>query len=126
MAGRVGQIERLALELARGQSHADAARSAGVSVRTCQRRLPDPSFRRRVSRLRSALVEQAAGRLADAGSSAVDTLKELLTDRSASIRLSASRAILEHVCKLREAGELSERVEELEAKLAQASGGRHR
>jgi hypothetical protein len=103
-----------ALAIASGTSIKEAARSAGISESTAYRRLKDPAFRRRVSEIRTSFLNEAVGRLSEAANEAVSTLKALLTSGSDSVRLSASRAILELGPKLREQAELEERITALE------------
>ena len=104
----------LICSLARGLPHAQAAQAAGVSVRTVQRRASEPAFRAAVADARRALVGEATGRLAIAAERAVATLEDLLGSDADSVRLGASRAILENVLKFRETEELTERVRQLE------------
>jgi len=101
--------------IARGETVRDAAREAGIGERTAWRRMADPEFRRRLSGVRADVLERATGRLADAGAEAAETLKALLKAESESVRLGAARAILELGSKLREAGELEERLRMLES-----------
>jgi hypothetical protein len=103
-----------ALAIASGTSIKEAARSASISESTAYWRLKDPAFRRSVSEIRTSFLSEAVGRLSEAANEAVSTLKALLTSSSDSVRLSASRAILELGPKLREQAELEERVTALE------------
>ena len=123
MAGKSRQKrdEALALALARGLSNADAARSAGLSPRTVNRKMTEPEFKRRVAQLRTQLTEQAVGSLADAAVEAVATLRKLLKAKSDTIRLGSSRAILENTMKMRESAELAGRLDELEVRLQEAT-----
>jgi len=87
--------ERLAVELARGASRAEAGRLAGVAERTVYHRLADPAFKARVGELQALLIGEAVGRLVAAAGSAVDQLAELMkTADSDAARVSAARAIL--------------------------------
>jgi uncharacterized tellurite resistance protein B-like protein len=106
--------ELLAALLAAGKTVADAAQSVGMSERTAFRRLSDSDFRRRVSAVRGQMVDAVVGRLVNASTKAVETLASLLGAESESVRLSAAKAIVELSCRLREAGELEERVLTLE------------
>jgi hypothetical protein len=106
--------ELLAALLATGTTVANAAESAGMSERTAFRRLSDSGFRRRVSTIRGQMVDAVVGRLVGASTKAVETLASLLGAESESVRLSAAKAIVELSCRLREAGELEERVLTLE------------
>ncbi len=108
-------IEILAVALAAGRTVREASGRAAVSERTVYRRLKDSEFQKRVAELRSDMVGQAVGMLVEAGSAAVQTLKELLSSQSDSVRLGAARSILELGVKLRESTELAARVAELEA-----------
>jgi HEAT repeat protein len=57
---------------------------------------------------------------------AADTLRDLLTAESESVRLGAARAMLELGVRVRDSVELGERVAELERlAVAQAQGGGH-
>src|SRR5215212_1718645 len=99
----------LILALASGMSVREAARKAGTSERTVHRRLNDAAFRDRVTETRDQLFQRAAGCLADAATEAVNTLRELLEDKSPMVRLGACRAILEHGPKLHENIEVTSR-----------------
>lgn len=123
MAGKPRQSrdEDLALALARGLSHAAAARTVGMSARTVQRRLESKEFRQRVQTLRGRLVEQAVGLLSATNTAAARTLRQLLRDDSPMIRLSAAKAILELGTKLRESLELQQRIEAVEQALKDQS-----
>jgi transposase len=103
---------------ASGTSLREAARTAGISESTAYRRLKDPAFRRRISEIRTSFLNQAVGLLCEDATKAVSTLKELLSARSESVRLSAARAILELGPKLREQTELEERITALEREAA--------
>jgi hypothetical protein len=115
--GRQNADEALAVALAAGQSLRLAAQAAGVGERTATRRWADPGFRRRVNELRSELVQQSLGRLADGMVAAADKLRELLDAKSESVRLGAARALLEVGVRLRESVEFEERLTALELAL---------
>jgi HEAT repeat protein len=109
--------------LAAGASIREAAEAAGVGERTVYRRLQDPDFKRRVTQARSAFISGAVGKLAEASIEAVATMRELLSAKSESVRLSAARAILEIGPKLREHTELEERIAALEEATADEGKG---
>jgi HEAT repeat protein len=115
--GRQNADEALALTLASGQTLRDAAAAVGVSERTAARRWGDPSFRQRVAELRTDMVQRSLGRLADGMSEAADVLRQLLAAKSESVRLGASRSMLELGVKLREAVELEQRIATIENQL---------
>ena len=96
---------------------ADAAIEAGVSERTVCRRLEDSGFRLELSKAWAQLVSQAIGMTSKNAASAVDTLVELLSAESETVRLGAARAILEVGTRLRESAELEERLGHPESQL---------
>src|SRR5262245_42130134 len=82
--------------LASGAAVENAARSAGISVRTAQRRLAEPGFRKRLQQIRADMVELTTGTLTAAATEAVETLLALQQPTTpATVRLGAARAILE-------------------------------
>lgn len=111
--GRKGEALLLAA-LAAGRDVREAAHHAGVSERTCYRRLTDPAFRRKVDETRQQMLDRAVGTLSYASVAAVQTMATLLKANSETVRLGAARAILEMGCKLREIEELAKRIERLE------------
>jgi hypothetical protein len=102
------------LALAAGGTIREACRKAKVSESTAYRRLEDPAFRKQVQNARAEVLSRAVGKLADTASAAVDTLKKLLKAKRENVRLAAARSILELGAKLRDAGELEERIRALE------------
>jgi hypothetical protein len=106
--------------------------AAGISRRTAHRRLKNPEFRVQLRQTKNDLSQRTAGMLAGACGEAVKTLIGLLREPTPfAVRLGAARAILEMSIKTREAGELEERVMELEQQVAgksrtRAPGGRRR
>ncbi len=115
-SGRRNADFALLTALAAGRPVVEAAKLAGVGERTVYRRLEDADFRRQLSALRGQMLERAVGMLADGAGEAAGILRTLAAKaRSESVRLSASRAVLELGAKLREATELEERIAALEA-----------
>ena len=109
----------LLLALACGLSAEQAARQAGVSVKTAYRRLDDPAFAARLADLRAAMLARAAAMLTAAAVEAVRTLADLLKPANApATRLNAARAILDHGVKLRALVEIEVSFKDLEARLA--------
>jgi hypothetical protein len=115
-SGRRHADDRLAMQLAAGQTIQQAARSVHVSERTVHRRLADSQFQRLVTTLRGEMVNRATGRLSDDATKAVETLAALLSAKSEPVRLGAARSILELGAKLRESTELERRIADLEAR----------
>lgn len=116
--GKKNVDDALVLALATGLSVPTAARRAGASERTAYRRLKDPAFRRRVAETRSALLSEAVGKLIALAGRAADALGELLSSERDLVKLQAAKSILELGPRLREAGELAERLEALERRVA--------
>lgn len=110
----------LIAELARGATKTEAAKLAGVGITTVKKRLKDPEFRQLVSKQRRLFLDVAAGLLAKSSAEAAGVLDELIKDKEMAghVRRSAARDILDHAMKLRESGELEERVQALEALVA--------
>jgi len=107
--------EVLILALACGTPVEAAALKARVSERTVYRRLADPQFRQRIQARRSDMVERAASMLTAGNLQAVKTLLLLQEPTVAdAVRLGASRAVLEYSIRLREIGDLEERLQALE------------
>ena len=105
--------------LAGGATVTDAARHAGLGRRTVTRYMADDEFLAAIERTRAKLIERAVGRLADLSTKAIDRLAELLESDKQTVQLSAARVILQSLPQLREHAELSERLEELEQRLAE-------
>ena len=80
--------------------------------------MADPDFRRRVQLLRGEMASRTAGTLTAAATEAVRTLLELLKNPTLpTVRLGASRAVLEIGMKVREFSDLEERLAELEQRM---------
>jgi hypothetical protein len=113
--GRKNADEALLLSLACGSSTEKAAADAGVSPRTVHRRMADAAFRARLHEMRGEMLKRAGGALSAAALRAVQTLLSLQDrDQPAGVRLGAARAILELGLRIREAGELEDRLVALE------------
>lgn len=111
-----GGDDALVLALATGSTIDDAAGRAGCSPRTVSRRLADAEFSRRVSTMRGQLFAVAVGRLCSNAALAADKLVALLDSEQDHVAFAAAKSILELGTKLREAGELEERIAALEGK----------
>jgi hypothetical protein len=100
----------------------EAAMAAGVSEVTLWRWLQNPEFRASYMEVRRVAVQRAIARTQVATSEAVETLREVMNDKSAkgSERISAAKAILDYAMKGIELEDHEHRLEELEAKLAAA------
>jgi hypothetical protein len=103
----------LLLALAAGQTVRDAASTARFGERTATLRVAKPEFRREVIQLRADMVQRALGKLADAATEAVDTLRGLLAGESESVKLGAAWSILTRAFG---AGRLAEDIRQLRAR----------
>ena len=115
--GRRDVDEVLIAALACGATQEAAAAKAGVSLATVQRRMQNPEFKQRLLQFRSEMVGRLAGNLTVASGEAVRTLMDLLKNGTPTVRLGASRTILETGTKLRESADLEQRVMDLEQRL---------
>lgn len=121
-SGRKAADERLAFELAAGRTLKEAAAAAGVSASTADRRQRDPEFRKRVAEIRTAMITDATGRLSAGMTKAADVLVKLLGHKNADTRRHAAVKLIELAAKMREHGELADRVAELEKLVAARRG----
>ena len=109
------KIESLAKALAVGDSVAAWAEAHHVPRRTAYRWAAEAGLKVRVRGLRQGLVTDAVGKLADAATAAVETLRGLLAEgQPATVRLGAARAILTALIDVQTHADLSDRVTHLE------------
>jgi hypothetical protein len=87
-------LERLIWELAIGATLNGAAKKAGVSKRTAQRRWRDANFVLEVFAVRRQFRSSSAGRICALTRDAVEVLRAALTTDVPTSRISAARAIL--------------------------------
>ncbi len=85
-------------------------------MRTVERRMADPRFRRTLEEASGALVATIVRRLAALSTTAVDTLEDLLRPEvSPAVRQRAAKSIIELGARLRVEIDQEERIEALEA-----------
>jgi transposase-like protein len=127
-AGLTPRQEAAALALASGATIPEAARKANCGATTVSTWLHDlPAFRRRIAELREQLTERALGKLADAMTAAVDTLRELCSrGKTETTRLKASDALLTHGVKVPESAELRRQLAAMQEQLSALEAGRGR
>jgi hypothetical protein len=113
--------DRAILALLTERSVEAAARSADVAPATIWRWSQQAEFRTRLRAARRAVVEGAIGRLQAAATEAVDTLQRNLTCGTPSVEVRAAATILDQAIKAIELFDIVERVEQLEARLSDAS-----
>jgi hypothetical protein len=107
-------FEAMAISVAAGMTIRDAAEKIGCARSTAYNVSCDPSFRIRVSEIRSEAVQNASGKLSRIASKAVDVLEQILDSDDAKDRLNAVKMILTHLVPLAEHAELRERLDRLE------------
>ena len=126
--GRQNADAQLMLALACGATLENAARQAGVSLRTAKRRAADPGFKGQLNALRWDMVERAVGILTAAMGESAKTLVVLQKETvPCSSRLGAARAVFEIGMKLRDQNDLEQRLAAIEEQMAASSdNGRSR
>ncbi|NLI22315.1 MAG: hypothetical protein GX418_12330 [Clostridiales bacterium] len=115
MAKVVDSHERVLAALLSSTTRKEAAIKAGVSERTVYEYLQDADFAARYAALRKGLVTDAAAQLQQGLSPAIATLRAIVTDGQADIRVrvASARALLEYGIKY---SELSDVYTQLEGK----------
>lgn len=100
-----------------------AAEAAGISRRTAERYLSDGCVKVAIGALQGERLRQASANVAAAMGEAVKVLRDVMTDDTApaSTRANAAARLLEGGLRLTELVSLSERLDDLEARLP---GGR--
>jgi hypothetical protein len=116
---RDGRKRALALALAKGRSVKDAAREAGVGLRTAHTYRAEEGFDRLVRDCRTDLYAQAVSVLAGCAARAAETLEGLLSSEDERVRLRSALGVLEGVAKRRELLDTEARLAALESALAQ-------
>jgi hypothetical protein len=92
-----GNTNVLIQHRAMGQTLADSARAAGMSLSTAQRRVGEPAVRTAIFDAQADLAREAAGRVHDLRRLALDRVSEILTNaEDTSIVLRAAELVLRH------------------------------
>jgi len=114
--GKTRLDDLLRAALLGGKPISKAAREAGVSTRTAQRRLADTDFQEkfRVAKLR--VVRETTARLTANSGKAADVLKKVFSDRNATsgARVAAATNTIRLTLEAFEVEELEERIRRLE------------
>lgn len=99
-----------------------AAETAGCAEITLHRWLKQPAFQSAYKAARGQLLEATLTALQSAGKEAVETLKEVMSDKLAkgSERVSAAKAVLEIGLKAREVIDVADRLAAIEERLKAA------
>ena len=118
-------IDKLAVAVAGGASVSAAARAVGIPIRTASDLSARPEFRATVDRIRSAVMSESVGKLVQAAVLAVDALTALLSQEDPGLRHRVSSTILSHCVAVRTHAELTTRIDDLAAQIAElrSAGG---
>ncbi len=102
--------------LAGGASHLEAARVAGVSLRTARRWWASPMVRAQVREAQSEMMARAARVAASEAIASLEALAAIRDDDAAPVgaRVAACRAVLEHARGLHDDVVVAERLDEIE------------
>jgi hypothetical protein len=94
----------------------EAAKDAGVNVRTIHRWMGEPAFRQALTQAEDQAINAATRRLVGISEVAVAVIASIMADRTvhAGTRLRAAQAVLDNLLKLVELRNLSERISALE------------
>ena len=97
-----------------------AAEKVGLSQRTAFHYLEDPGFKEAYRKARQQVVHHALAQIQTCASEAVDTLRKVMKDSSASSRsrVSAAKAVVETAVKVAELEEVEQRLRIVESLLA--------
>jgi transposase len=102
-----------AVEIARGASIAQAAKSVKISETTGYRWARKPELRKAVEDIRSTVLQVASHRLTNIVGKAVDTLERLLDSENENVQLSAARTVIDGTTKMRQLAELEQELEQI-------------
>jgi len=106
---------KAALTLAAGGSNTEAAKAAGVNVRTVARwRADEVSFADRIEALRSEMLTEAAGLLAATTTDAALRLAEIVRSEEERHALTAARVVLDQASRYKNDQALEDRISALE------------
>ena len=134
LRGRVSRVrdDLLAVELARGQTRAQAAKTLGISERTVYARLALPGFRAKVQAIRRETLLTSLAILNDSTTLAATVLRELLGDSEveAKVKLGAALGVYKSLVAVAELAEHGDQIRALNDRLdqlqAQQTTGKNR
>jgi uncharacterized protein (UPF0147 family) len=105
----------LAAELVAGATQEEAARAAGMGVRTAQRRMADPGFRALLDQLRDETVRAVADALKQAAVGSVETLIALQDEQyPPAVRARSAIGVLDQLTRYQRSAEFDDRLRALE------------
>jgi transposase-like protein len=111
----------VAFRIVSGESIIMIARDTGIPVSTLYSWAAQREFREFVDNLRAEVLRECVGRLVDASTAAAETMIDIMKhDPDSSVRLRASRDVIDTLVKLREHDEFHRRIRVLEERYGQA------
>jgi hypothetical protein len=113
--GRHAADAAIAHAIAGGATHEEAARRAGVSVRTVSRRLRDERFCALLDDVKARTFAAVASELIAGAAEAVASLREILlgADTPATVRVSAARTLLGAALQYADATEVRDELRQI-------------
>lgn len=98
MTQRKGNLPTFIAHMAVGQTMAQSATAAGMSIKTAQRRLREPQVRTAITEAQADLTRHALARLRDLRDQAMDRVSQVLADNEAgwSAHLRAAELTMRH------------------------------
>ena len=107
--------------LLHSRTREEAAKAAGITSRTLRNYFDDAAFVRAYRMAASEALQDAVNEARQGISTALFTLRQIAenNDETASVRVTASRAMIELFIKLHEAADVDERLAELERQIAE-------
>ena len=98
MSARKGNLPAFVSHMAMGQTLAQSARAAGMSVKTAQRRLQEHQIRSAITEAQADLTRHALTRLRDLRDQAMDRVSQVLADNQAGwpAHLRAAELVMRH------------------------------
>jgi hypothetical protein len=109
--------------LAGAGSITDGCKAAGISRKRFYSWLGNPAFKEEFERGKNEVINRAKAKLFESIERAVETLVGLLADESGWLRRMAANDILSHALKMREAGEIEERLSSIERVVLKRKNG---
>jgi hypothetical protein len=118
----LNQRHQFAVAMAMGQSLSGWAKQNGVPRRTCYDWRKTEEYKVTVEDARRRTVDRAVGQFVRNLTKAVDPMLNVMrVAESESVQLHAARAVVEHLMKVRQHGDLEERMVQIESQLEGAN-----
>lgn len=111
-------------ELLKGNSIAQSAKNVGISEATLNRWLANTEFKVVLNKRKSIIVDNCIDKINLLGNKAITVLDSMLDDEkvSSSVRLNASKSILDMILKFNEQRNIMDKMKEIEELLNEKVG----